>query len=143
MYRQGERCPVLVSGGMADPKNGEPASATVMRRVLIEQGVAAEDIIEEPSSRSTHENAVHCAHLLCSRGVHRVLLVTDGLHLERAELCFQKAGISVVGCGCNYGTLEFNWTPRIFMPGPSAAQGTRAALQEFGALMWYAVRGRI
>jgi uncharacterized SAM-binding protein YcdF (DUF218 family) len=143
MYRQGTRCPVLVSGGIFDPNGGEPACASVMKRVLVEQGVAAEDIIEEPSSRSTHENAVECARLLRSRDLHKVLLVTDGLHLERAKLCFQKAGISVVGCGCNYRTLELERTARIFIPGPSAALGTRAALQEWGGLAWYGLRGWI
>jgi uncharacterized SAM-binding protein YcdF (DUF218 family) len=143
MYKQGPRCPVLVSGGSADLENGEPAGATVMKRVLIEQGVAAEDIVEETKSRSTYENAVECAQLLRYRDIRKALLVTDGLHLERASRCFQKEGVIVVGCGCNYRSNEFDWSLNALRPGPSAALGTRVALEELVRLAWYAIQGRI
>jgi uncharacterized SAM-binding protein YcdF (DUF218 family) len=143
MYRQGARCPVLVSGGTEDVASSEPASASVMKKVLVEQGVVAEDIIEEPWSRSTHENAVECGRILRERGIRKVLLVTDGLHLERAVRCFQKEDVAVTACGCNYRTLDFVWWPRALIPGPTAALGTRAALQEWGGLVWYGLQGWI
>jgi uncharacterized SAM-binding protein YcdF (DUF218 family) len=114
-----------------------------MKRVLIEQGVVADDVIEEVSSHSTHENAVECAPQLRKRGIAKILLVTDGMHMERALRCFQKQGVSVVGCGCNYRTSDLQWTPQAFIPGTSAVQEVRAAIQEYAALTWYAVRRRI
>jgi uncharacterized SAM-binding protein YcdF (DUF218 family) len=143
MYRQGARCPVLVSGGMCDPTTGEPTCASVMKKVLVEQGVVEEDIIEEPWSRLTHENAVECGRILRERGIRKVLLVTDGLHLERAVRCFQKEDVAVTACGCNYRSLDFAWWPRVFIPGPTAALGTGVALHEWGGLAWYRMRGWI
>jgi len=143
MYRQGAHCPVLVSGGKADPDSSEPSAASVMKRFLIQLGVVEGDLIEEDTSRSTYENAVECARVLRERRIQKVLLVTDGLHLDRALRCVQKEGVTAVGCGCNYRTLSFEWTLHAFMPNTSSAQGVRAAAYEHAALAWYAFRGRI
>jgi uncharacterized SAM-binding protein YcdF (DUF218 family) len=140
MYHQGRRCPVIVSGGQVDPARPGPSCAKVMKDFLIRAGVAAADIIEEDAAQSTYENAVLTAHLLRARGLRKVLLVTDGLHMDRAMRCFQKQGVDVVACGCSYRALYFEWSVREFMPNPGAAQGVRAALHEHVGLAWYSVQ---
>jgi uncharacterized SAM-binding protein YcdF (DUF218 family) len=143
MYRQGRPCPVLVSGGAVDPSPTTPPIARVMRDFLVHQGVAASDIIEESGSRSTYENAVETARLLAARGIRKILLVTDGLHMERALLCFQKQGVDAVPCSCYVSTLQFEWSATSFLPNTAAAQGVRLALHEYAGLAWYSVQGRI
>jgi uncharacterized SAM-binding protein YcdF (DUF218 family) len=143
MYRQGPGCPVIVSGGRTDPDFADPPCAQVMRDFLVRAGVAAGDLIEEDASRSTYENAVETARILHARGIRKVLLVTDGLHLPRAALCFRQQGVEVVPCGCSYRAREFEWSPRTVLPNPFAAQGVRDALHEYVGLATYSLQGRI
>ena len=62
-----------------------------MAALARELGVPADRIVVESISTSTWENARRTAPLLRSKGVERILLVTDSLHMRRAEGCFRKA----------------------------------------------------
>jgi uncharacterized SAM-binding protein YcdF (DUF218 family) len=148
MYHRGPQrrrrhCLVIVSGGQTDPKAADPSCARVMRDFLVGAGVAPEDIVEEGASTNTYENAVETAHLLRERGIRKVLLVTDGLHLARAVRCFHQQGVEVIPCGCSYRTRNVEWSIRSFIPNTYAAQGLRAALHEYVGLLAYYVQGRI
>ena len=62
IYRAGKAPALLVSGGNADP--------------LFKLGVPRSDIVLEPNSRNTRENAVNTATIFKARGWEKVLLVT-------------------------------------------------------------------
>jgi uncharacterized SAM-binding protein YcdF (DUF218 family) len=143
MYRQGPPCPVFVSGGRISPENADPSCAQVMRDFLEHSGVASADLVVEEESQSTYENAVATARLLKERGIRKILLVTDGLHLHRAVLCFEAQGLEVVPCGCSYRARALRWSATELMPTTHAAQGVRAALYEYVALLVYTWQGRI
>jgi uncharacterized SAM-binding protein YcdF (DUF218 family) len=76
-------------------------------------------------------------------GIHRIILVTDAIHLRRAELCFRKQGFDIIPSGCNYGASQFNWSPLTFLPTPGAATSIRRALHEWIGILYYRVRGRL
>ena len=50
----------------------------------------------EAESRDTAENALYTARLLRSRGLGRVVLVSDRAHLLRARPLFRLAGLTVI-----------------------------------------------
>jgi uncharacterized SAM-binding protein YcdF (DUF218 family) len=52
-------------------------------------------ILAETQARTTREEAVRLGELLRSKGVRRILLVTDSQHLPRAEALFERAGYEV------------------------------------------------
>jgi uncharacterized SAM-binding protein YcdF (DUF218 family) len=141
LYRTGEPCPVLVSGGPAAAD--EPACAAAMRDYLLRQGVASSDVLVEDRSGDTYENAVECRRLLDEHGLHRVALVTDGSHLARAVGCFRKQGVEAVPCGCNYLSTPGNRGRLMFTPHPRALQTAPAVCYEWLALVWYWVRCKI
>jgi uncharacterized SAM-binding protein YcdF (DUF218 family) len=143
LYRQGRPCPVVVTGGTMPSAVPLPPMSRVMRDFLVSQGVSAKDILEESNSQSTYENAVGTAPILRAAGLHRVLLITNAPHLERAVRCFRKQGVDVVPCGCQYGSLHFHPDLINFLPDPQAAWGIGTALHEWLGLAWYAFRGRI
>lgn len=143
LYRQGNPCRVVVSGGAGDPPRPGPTSAEAMAGFLRGQGVAASDLILEGRSTSTYENAVHTSSLLRERGIDKVLLVTDAAHLLRAQRCFRAQGIETIPSGCRYRARGLTWSPLHFLPSPNAAVETRHALHEWVGMLWYWLHGRI
>lgn len=91
LYRRG-LAPVLVfTGGPA--ARGRP-EAEVRAALARELGVPATDIIVVAAARTTREEALRVKDDLGARGVSRILLVTDGSHMERARALFRRAGFT-------------------------------------------------
>jgi uncharacterized SAM-binding protein YcdF (DUF218 family) len=136
LYRQAP-CPVLVTGGKVHAGDPGPAVAAVMRDFLLTQGVRPDDLLVEDGSRTTYENAAASARLLETKGLRRVVLVTDAAHLRRAEACFRRQGVDVVPCGCRYRTAGGVGTVADFLPDAGAAVGVGEAAHEWLGLAWY------
>lgn len=141
LYRQGQPCPILVSGGVV--QEDEPPCAPAMRDFLIKLGVPATDILEEDRSRTTWENAVESHKVLEPLGIHKILLVTDAAHLPRAERCFRNQGMEVIPWGCRYRATAFPLELGQFLPSPDGGAGLRDAAHEWLGLAWYKLRGRL
>ncbi|MFN7134959.1 MAG: YdcF family protein, partial [Myxococcales bacterium] len=75
-------------------------------------GLPGEALLLEDRSRNTHENARHTAALLKPRGIHRVLLVSDGFHLLRARQQFRRAGLDALACPA--GVEHLSRTSRLY-----------------------------
>src|SRR5262249_24393220 len=142
LYRQGAALPVLVSGGSSDPAR-DPVCAEAMRDLLVQLGVPASDIMVEGSSHPTYENALESAKLLRQRGISKVVLVTDALHLYRSVGCFSKQGIDAVPCGCHYRAEYLEFYPASFVPKPHALDACQHACHEWLGVLWYRVRCRL
>lgn len=80
LYRQ-QSCRELVFSGAA--VHNEHIEAEVMAALAHRSGVSEDEIIVEPSARSTWENVGCTASVLPQR--ERVFLVSDSLHAKRAE----------------------------------------------------------
>ncbi len=143
MYRQGKPCPVLISGGRADPSEAGPSCAEVMRDFLLQLSVDPANLIIEGHSRSTYENALESGKLLHARGFHRIILVTSAEHLARAVGCFRKQGLEVIPCGCRYRALQLEEIPLQWIPNPSSARANQALCHEWVGFLWYWLRGQI
>jgi uncharacterized SAM-binding protein YcdF (DUF218 family) len=141
IYHQGAPLPVLVSGGRIDGDASGPTLAALMHDFLRRLGVKDADLVLEDRSRTTHENALYSCELLGRRGIRKVVLVTDALHLPRALGCFGKEGVEAVPCGCRYH--DGRLTPGSFLPDPAAARGFQEAWHEWLGLAWYWARGRL
>jgi uncharacterized SAM-binding protein YcdF (DUF218 family) len=93
LFQNGAAPILLLSGGGAGPVS----EAEAMRRLASRAGVQAEALILEPLSRNTAENALYSARVLRAQDKHRIVLVSDRLHLPRAALLFRLAGLTIVG----------------------------------------------
>jgi uncharacterized SAM-binding protein YcdF (DUF218 family) len=84
---------LLITGGRAV---GAPCAVSeAMRTLLVQLGVPADRIIVESSARSTWDNARFSDPILRALGAKRLVLVTDILHMRRAEACFRAFGYHV------------------------------------------------
>jgi uncharacterized SAM-binding protein YcdF (DUF218 family) len=80
LFKAGEAPRILVSGF------GDCESNV---KLLEKEGVPPADIVLEPNSRTTRENAEYSIPLLRQMGAHRVIIVTTWYHSRRALACFE------------------------------------------------------
>lgn len=124
------RAPLLVfSGGATEASRGVPV-AGLMADLARRLGVASPSIVAEIESRNTWENAQLTRQVLRPRGVRRVLIVTDSIHMRRAEACFLRAGFEV----------ERASVPQVCVSSSNLAM-LRAALHEYVGWLVYRKRG--
>ena len=88
---------ILCSGGM--PGNRTRSEADACRELLEAEGVPAEAILLEASSRSTEENALASGQLMAERGWQTAVIVSDQYHMYRAQHIFSDTGLTVYASG--------------------------------------------
>lgn len=125
--------PLLVTGGA--PDGGGESEAAVMARVL-EKEFNVPVRFKEEASRNTAESGALSASVLREAGIERILLVTDAIHMPRAQQVFRKQGLQVLAAPTYYhshGKLE----PQDFIPGARGFRLTHYALHEWIGMLWY------
>lgn len=140
LYKQGPRCPVVLSGGRFDAAAPEITLAALMRDFMVHLGVDQSDILLEDRSRNTFENAKFSAEILHHRGICRAAVVTDAMHLRRAERCFRAFDIQPLAAGCRYRARQFRLSIMDFLPDPQAALRVQRAAHEWIGTAWYKLR---
>jgi len=91
LYRQGYADHIICAGGFTEPEPKSEAQAAC--ELIVNTGVPREAVILEDRSTSTEENAAYSALLMRERGWRSAIIVSDGYHLFRATLMFERAGI--------------------------------------------------
>ena len=88
--------PVVVCGAQG---SDEPApEALVMKQVLEDAGVPAEDLLTDPDSFNTRENLENARRLLSGKA-ETILVVSSQYHVPRALALARDAGLKAVGLG--------------------------------------------
>jgi uncharacterized SAM-binding protein YcdF (DUF218 family) len=128
--------PLLVSGG--NPEGRGESEAVVMARSLDEDFRIKTRWIED-SSDNTAQNAHHSAVMLKEAGVQRVLLVTDAIHMRRAEQIFLRTGFEVVPAPTAF-KKRAPLTPASYIPTAAALKDSHYALHEWIGIAWYRLR---
>ena len=80
LFKAGE-APLVICSGFGD--------AELSKTVLLKAGVPAADILLEPNSRTTQENAKFTIALLRARHLTNAIIVTSWYHSRRARACFE------------------------------------------------------
>lgn len=142
MYRQAGGCRMIASGGRMARSLPQISLAAAMRDFLVTLGVRAEDITLEEESATTWENAARIKPLLSQAGASRIWLVTDAVHMRRAENCFRACGIRVTTAPCGHHTLQIEYGVRAFIPSSDGIVRVDQAAHEWLGILWYRLRGR-
>lgn len=91
LYRQGLAEKMIVTGGVA--KGNQHSDAYAAREYVLSQGIPKEDILMEEESVITQENLENSKVLMEENGYERAIVVSDPLHMRRAMLLAEDAGI--------------------------------------------------
>lgn len=128
--------PLLVTGGQ--PDGSAESEAAGMARVLRDD-FSVPVKWQEQMSNNTAENAQFSSRMLRAAGVQRILLVTDAIHMQRAKIAFQQAGLQVVPAATLF-TSSVRVTLSDFLP--TSLHLASYALHEWLGLAWYWLRHR-
>jgi uncharacterized SAM-binding protein YcdF (DUF218 family) len=140
LYRTLGGRPIVVTGGVT-PDSGGISHAELMAGRLRAEGVPRDDVLLEARARNTYENGVFSARLLAARGMRRVALVTEPLHLPRAVRVFRGQDLDVWPFGCSPLAHRFPSSPWALLPGGRAAFLVDRAAHEWIGMVWYTARG--
>ena len=137
LYREGYAPKVILSGGRITWKDGGQAEAIDMRTLMTTMGVPRKNIILEPDSLNTYENARNVNEVLEKNEIEgTILLVTSAMHMPRAKAIFKKQGIDVIAAPTDFRVephrQSMSSKERIlnFLPDAKALEMTTDAIKE-------------
>lgn len=131
--------PIIVSGGRVDTSG--VAIAPIVKRFLMDLGVAPDRIIIEDRSRDTYENALFSKERCEQFGFKHPLLVTTGFHMKRALFCFKSVGLNATPYPCGltvWREKQFQW--KQLLPSANTLQATSAGIHEWLGRLFYLLR---
>ncbi|WP_295961274.1 YdcF family protein [uncultured Xanthomonas sp.] len=86
LYQRGYAPTLIFTGGFGN--GARFAESQVARRYALRHDVPADAILVETVSRTTRQNLIEARRLMREHGLHRVIVVSDPLHMARAlRLC--------------------------------------------------------
>ena len=114
----------------------------LLRQFALEFGIPEQQILIEPDSRNTYENAVNTRSLMEQHGLSSSILVTSATHLPRSMGCFQKAGLDPIPYPVDF-MLSPNRRYRFdsLIPAVSHLRDTSRILHEYIGLVMYKLAG--
>jgi uncharacterized SAM-binding protein YcdF (DUF218 family) len=127
--------PILVTGGSGSKRMKDDSFSKSMARVF-EYEFAIPVKWHEDQSTNTRENADYSAQILKKDGVTHILLVTDAMHMRRAKLVFEQAGLRVTSAP----TLFFSRDEIglfSYLPSAEGLRRSHYAMYEWLGLIWY------
>jgi uncharacterized SAM-binding protein YcdF (DUF218 family) len=128
---------LLSGGGVYDPV----PEAEVMARIAVLLGVKPQDILLEPDSRDTAEEAGIIAKMI---GKEKFILVTSAAHMPRAMALFKKCGLRPLPAPTDYLDRQAQgFNPGVFFPRPISLVQVEIAVHEYLGLAWAWLRGSI
>ena len=128
--------PLGVSSGKSA---GAKISEAKLMRNFIENEMRQPVLFSEEKSLDTRQSALYVAKRLQTLKIHSVVLVTDALHMPRAQRAFESAGLRVIPASMNFHSTA----PRDvmdFLPSIFGMSLTQAAAYELLGQIWYRSR---
>lgn len=138
LFHQKKANLIIVSGGVpyegTDGKSRTESSD--MKEILLDLGIPESSIIEENKSRNTVENALFVKKILEKKGINEVLLVTSAVHMRRAMMIFEKAGMKAIPVPCLHKATVRDIGVSDFLPDAGALGSANSLIKEsFGYLL--------
>lgn len=96
LYRDGHAKTLLFTGGYGGA-SARFSESQVARRYALRHDIPEDAILIESRSRTTVENLIEARSLMQEHGLHRILIVSDPLHMARALRISRKLGIDAIG----------------------------------------------
>lgn len=150
LYRQKKAPLILVSGGRIDWAGGGTPESEDIATLLEFMGVESKDIIQDPTSLNTYQNAVNTRKILSQRNINRILLVTSAMHMPRSLAIFKHQGFDVTAAPTDFlvtkGELDaIGSTPKSailnLLPDSRNLDNFTFALKEYIGMIVYRLRG--
>jgi uncharacterized SAM-binding protein YcdF (DUF218 family) len=143
LYQMLGQLPVFVSGGAAETTGARVPQSKIMANALIGLGVVEGDILEEPRSGNTYEQAIIVGEMLMDEGIEAFLLVTSPTHMYRSLATFRAQGLSPEAAISMQHSPHHPVSRQSFFPSNDALGASQMVFRELMALFYYKVSGRM
>ncbi len=150
LYHEGKAPIIIASGGRIKWLGGGQPESEDMTRLLELMGVPRLDIIQEPNSLNTYQNAINVKEILLEKNINQILLVTSAFHMPRAVSIFKKLGINPIPAPTDFLVSEkelmaINSSLESiilnFLPDAHRISKTTLAIKEYIGTIVYRLRG--
>ena len=94
LYKEGTVSKLVFTGGTGE--GTEYSEAEVGASYAIANGIPALDVLKEEVSRTTRENLVEAKQQMDASGLRTAVIVSDPLHLKRAQMMATDLGLDAV-----------------------------------------------
>ena len=151
LYRDGNAPKVIMSGGRIDwVGNGGSSESEDMAEIARAMGVPARDILQDPTSLNTRQNAENVLQILKQYNLKRILLVTSAMHMPRSYAIFQRLGMDAIAAPTDFLVTATDWADRSrtsqaiilnLLPEVENLRGATRAIKEYIGLLVYWLRG--
>ena len=140
--RSGRARVLILSGGTGELMGSRHLEADLLKSFATRQGVEAERILVDSSSRNTWENAVETRRIVARHAMGRILLVTSAAHLPRALGCFRAVGIHPDVLPVDFVAVPAPWDDfRSYLPNSNALGLSGRLVREGVGLVVYWSKG--
>ena len=144
LYRLGKVKKILATGGSGILNFSSPFSeAERIEKVMLSCQINPDDIILEPQSKNTYENALFTGRLLKKQFPDgRILVFTSAFHCRRAKACFEKQNLKVdmFPVDFRYYDNYFN-AEKTFIPNDGAWAKWSLIIHELAGYLIYKMQG--
>ncbi|MDR2871379.1 MAG: YdcF family protein, partial [Xanthomonadaceae bacterium] len=111
LYRHGYAPRLIFTGGYGG-RGARFAESQVAERYALQHAVPAEAILIETSSHTTRGNLLEARALMREHGLHRVIVVSDPLHMARALRLCRELDIDALGSATpttRFRSIQSSW----------------------------------
>lgn len=137
---------VILTGGSASVISKKYYESIYAKNLMKEFGIKENRIFIDAKSRNTYENAIETKRILDSLQVtDSVILITSAFHMNRAEACFQKAGVKFIPYPVHYiGNATRDYDLEAFLvPSAGAINDFQTMFREWIGIISYKMTGKI
>ncbi|XOV94681.1 MAG: YdcF family protein [Bacteroidota bacterium] len=145
LYQEGFINKILITGGSGSILDPDFKESEALKEFLVLNNFPEGDIIIEPNSRNTHENAEFTAKVLEDLQLkdRRHLLITSSFHMRRSLGCFSKEQIEVIPYPVDYRSSKVMWDIGWILPSPGALSNWGMMIKEWMGIVAYKIVGYI
>lgn len=122
------------------PWGNLPPEGEVLRDHAISMGVPADRILLTGEVENTAQEAEAVRVLMESHGLISAILVTSSFHMPRAQMLFERAGVSVEPYAVDFKGQNRSLTLWSFIPSADAFWKTSSGIREYMGRLYYWLR---
>jgi uncharacterized SAM-binding protein YcdF (DUF218 family) len=144
LYHEGKVDKILISGGSGLLFDQEFSESPLLADLAKQLKVAKDDIIIEPQSRNTFENAKFTAELIERNAISGdLLLITSSFHMKRSVACFKKQNLLIYPYPVDFRSADKYTDLGLWVPSGTALSTWNTINKELLGLLAYKLRGYI
>lgn len=146
LYSEGKIKKLLLSGGYSNIIGKKVSESEKTKKFLVDLGFPTEDVLVEPDSRNTYENALNSKLFIKNNfpdSSFQIALFTSAFHMRRAKKCFEKVGLKVTPISVDFYQSNTPITLDCFLPSPAVMETWQLLIKEWVGTIAYRIKGYI